>query len=141
MPEQPTVKRATLDVIWSVVVGSAKVAAVLLGLLVTWNLILAPKFGSGVTETAEEATMWSDLHNLAYAQDVYFADSGSFGASLHELNFQASRGVTIDMTLGADSAWSALASHTDVTMRCAMFIGSIKPPLPAIQEGKAVCRE
>ena len=52
MQEQPTVKRATLEVLWSILVGGAKVVAVLLGLLVTWNLTLGPKFGSGVTETA-----------------------------------------------------------------------------------------
>lgn len=141
MQEPSTVKRATLEVIWSVVVGSAKVVAVLLGLVVTWILILGPKFGSGVTETAYEAAMWSDLRNLAYAQDVYFADFGSFGASLQELNFQSSLGVTIKMTVGADSAWSASASYTNVPMQCAIFIGSIEPPIPGIEEGKAVCHD
>ena len=141
MGELSTVKRATLGVIWSLVVDSAKVVAVLLGLAFTWILIIGPKFGSGVTETAYEAAMWSDLRNLAYAQDVHFADFGSFGASLQELNFQPSLGVTIKLTVGTDSAWSASASYTDVPMQCAIFIGSIEPPIPGIEEGKAVCHD
>ena len=78
---------------------------------------------------------------MVTAQEAYFADFGSFGASVHEVNFQPSLGVTIDVILGADSAWSASAGHTDFPTQCAIFIGSIEPPIPGVEEGKAVCHD
>ncbi len=140
MQEPPTLKGAAHELTRSFLVSTAKVAAVLLGVGFTFMLFFTPACACG-GDQAYKAAMKSDLRNLVTAQEAYFADFESYGASLSELNYSASAGVTVQLTLVADSAWSASAGHKRVPVQCTIFMGDIEPPVPDAEEGQPTCHD
>lgn len=141
MPETPTVKRAASDVVRSVLVGTAQLVAALLAIVVTIMALGRPVGPLTARDRAYEAAVRGDLWGLERAQDAYFADSGSYGASLAELNFTASENVTIRLSLAGDSAWSAFGTHTRIPVRCTIFVGDIEPPIAGAEEHYPTCEE
>ena len=142
MSQEPrSLKTAALKVLWSVLASTARVAAVFLVLGVTfvWFFGRACACGSVDRDKAYQAAMRSDLRNLASAQEIYFADSVRYAASLHELDFTASDLVTVTLTLTSDSAWSASASHPGTSAECTIFIGNVEPAVPDAEERSPTC--
>ena len=140
MQEPPTEKPAGSDVVRSVLVGTAQLLAVFAAIVVT-IIVLGSPAGPSTRDRAYEAAIKSDLQYLERAQSDYFADSGSYGASLAELNFTASENVTIQLTLAGDSAWSAFGTHTSIPARCTIFVGNIEPPIAGAEERYPTCEE
>ena len=140
MPETPPAKPAASSAARSVLVSTAQLVAALLAIVVT-IMVLGRPAGPSMRDRAYEAAVRSDLQGLEMAQDAYFADSGSYGASLAELNFTASENVTIQVTLAGDSAWSAFGTHTRIPARCTIFVGDIEPPIPGAEERYPTCEK
>ncbi len=141
MQEPRTLKSTALEVAWSALTVTAKMAAVLFGVGIPVMLVFFPACGCN-NDSRAKAYRWamiSDLRNLAAAQEIYFSDSLRYAASLPELDFTASTYITVELTPTSDSAWSASASHTQILMQCTIFIGNIEPPVPEAEEGEPSC--
>ncbi len=81
--------------------------------------IAIPNFNSA-REDAYVSTMKADLHQLRYAQELYFVEpDGQYASTLAELgsSFQASANVTVTLS-GGGNDWSATASHTGTAIEC-----------------------
>jgi hypothetical protein len=141
MQEPPTEKGTGSDVARSVLVGTAQVLAVLGAIVVTIMLLGRPVGPLTARDRAYEAAMKSDLGYLEDAQDKYFADFESYGATLAELDFTASENINIQLTLAGDSAWTASTTHTRLALRCAIFVGNIEPPVPDAEVGVPSCHD
>ena len=102
------------------------IVIVIIGILAA---IAIPKF-SKTREKAMVKAMTSDLRNLATQEELYFgvpANSYTYGDEgvMIPTYFNPSNGVTIDITAGVSTGWSAIASHTGLPgVNCAIGIGS-----------------
>lgn len=82
-------------------------------------------------EGAYLASMKSDLRNLMTAQEVYFADHGTFAGSLEafgENQYMTSTGVSIVIEEATAGGWRAIATHSRTSKPCGMFVGDVAPP-------------
>ena len=87
------------------------------------------------------ASIKSDLHNLATAQEGYFYESQTYTTSLPTLKLVPSPGVTITVVEASTSGWSAKATHPGSSpLTCAIFYGAATPVAPATVEGTVACR-
>jgi type IV pilus assembly protein PilA len=87
------------------------------------------------------ASIKSDLHNLATAQEGHFYEAQTYTTSLPTLKLQPSPGVTITIVEATGSGWSATATHPGSSpLTCAIFYGSAAPIAPATTEGTVACR-
>lgn len=87
------------------------IVVIIIGILAA---IALPKFAN-TKEKAAIGTMKGDLRNLATAQEAYFSDHNSYGASLATLQvdpygYRYSGQNTVAITSGTGRAWSASAS-------------------------------
>jgi len=116
----------------------------LVELLITMALmaILAAIVTKAVTRktAAAQAVLKSDLRNMATAQEAYFSDHFVYAETTDQLDFQASRSVSVELRADA-TAWAARASHElNPDYKCALFVGeSIEPFSPSVEEGKINC--
>ena len=87
------------------------------------------------------AVMKSDLHQLAVAQEAYFADHGTYASAASQLEFQLSPQITLSLR-GNPQGWSARTEHNlKEDHRCAVFIGDgVSPYSPATEEGRIACQ-
>lgn len=139
MPEPRTLTDATLEVAGSALAAIAKLAVLVLVVGIPVVLFVGPSCACSTKADAYRAAMKSDLKYLVTAQEIYFADSLRYGASLLDLDYTASVGVTVELLVAADSAWSASARHPGVSTQCAIFVGKIEPPVPDAEEGEVIC--
>ena len=114
------------------------IVVVIIGILAA---IAIPKFEATKVQ-ARLAEMKSDLHNLATAQESYTADNyvyyaGAVPSAL--LLYRPSAGISISITEATGGGWSAVASSTETTRTCALFVGSAAPVAPASLEGQIAC--
>ncbi len=108
------------------------------------SVIAMPRFVNTKSQ-AYRATMQSDLHNLATAQEAYLVDWNSYyGGPLPnsaQINFRPSLGVTVDMAGLVPFGWSAISTHTALTgWTCAIYMGAASPVAPAVREGEIACQ-
>jgi len=95
-------------------------------------------------ERVYEASVRSDLKNLASQQEIYWSDNETFSADLKALGFVASNGVRLTVVAGPDS-WSARATHDALgnEMQCAIYWGETPPVELGFDEdavaGEIVC--
>ncbi|MCZ6916523.1 MAG: hypothetical protein O7I93_07090 [Gemmatimonadetes bacterium] len=141
MSQERTWITVALEVASSAFAVTVKMAAVLVGVVVTAVLFVGPACSCSTKASAYRAAIKSDLRNLVAAQEIYFSDSLRYAASLPELDFTASTYVTVELTLTSDSAWSASASHKGTPTQCTIFIGNIKPPVADGVEGEPGCHD
>ncbi len=88
-------------------------------------------------------TLRSDLRNFVTAQEIYFADHSTYASSLREMGeiYRPSPGVTLVLLTSSDMGHSEIAIDERVPgLVCAMYIGSVPPPLGSGQQGEPVCR-
>ena len=114
------------------------IVVVIIGLL---SGMAIPKFAATKTQ-ARLAEMRSDLHNLATAQEAYTSDNNAYYAGAVPsavLLYSPSSSISITITEGTASGWGAIASSTQTTRTCALFIGNAAPPSPATVEGQIAC--
>ena len=114
------------------------IVVVIIGILAA---IAIPKFEATKVQ-ARLAEMKSDLHNLATAQESYTADNYVYYAGAvpsATLLYRPSTGISISITEATGAGWSAVASSTETTRTCALFIGNAAPVAPASLEGQIKC--
>jgi type IV pilus assembly protein PilA len=97
------------------------IVVVIIGILAA---IAIPKFAN-TKEKAYLAAMKSDLRNLATAQEAYLSDFAAYSPDEADLAFNASTGVTIDVTAAyGGKGWEATATHTATGKDCAIAVGT-----------------
>ena len=115
------------------------IVVVIIGILAA---IAIPKF-SNTKEKAFLSKMRSDLRNFATAQESYAADNYTYyGGAVPNaaLTYNPSASVTITITQATPSGWGAVAAApTGTTRTCALYMGNVAPPPPAVSEGLIAC--
>jgi len=112
------------------------IVVVIIGILAAFAI---PKFAN-TKQKAYVAQMKSDLKNLSTAEEAFFYDSTFYTTSLAALNnFNASTGVTLNVTEASPMGWSARAIHAQTARQCALFQGNAAPVAPATIEGRITC--
>jgi prepilin-type N-terminal cleavage/methylation domain-containing protein len=119
------------------------IVIVIIGILAA---IAIPKF-SKTREKAYFKAMMSDLRNLEASQEIYYsvpANSYSYASTLANLgsDYNPSQGVTVNITAGANTGWSATASHAALAAAsqfCAIYVGSAASVAPAQTPGIVTC--
>jgi type IV pilus assembly protein PilA len=104
------------------------IVVVIIGILAA---IAIPKFAN-TKEKAYLAAMKSDLRNLATAQEAYLSDYANYADDEANLAFNASTGVTIDVSAAfGGKGWEATATHTATGKTCAIAVGTDDASPPA----------
>ena len=101
------------------------IVVVIIGILAA---IAIPKF-SNTKQKAYEASMRSDLRNLAAVMESYFSDNNSTYPPTYSAigtAFKTSSGVTIILGGVTGSAWRATATHTMSPKRCKLAYGTTR---------------
>jgi type IV pilus assembly protein PilA len=112
------------------------VVVVIIGLLAS---IAIPKF-SNTKEKAHIASMKSDLHNLATAEEAFFYDSAKYTLTFAQLNgYTPTVGVTITINEATAQGWSATAISVSTARACYLFSGTAVPVGSATLEGNISC--
>jgi type IV pilus assembly protein PilA len=109
------------------------IVVVIIGILAA---IAIPKFAN-TKARANEATMKSDLKNLATAIESYYTDNDSVYPSSTTVlgsTYRSSTGVTIVLGTATASSWSATATHFGSTKTCSLSYGGT-----ASNDGIVVC--
>ncbi len=80
-----------------------------------------------------QATMLSDLRNLAVSEESYWSSVDTYTNDIAALNFAPSPYVTISFAEADSVGWSAKATHANDTTTCAVYYGraAILPPATA----------
>jgi hypothetical protein len=106
-------------------------------------IIAIPKFGCacGSKTTAYVAQMKSDLRNLVYAEESYFADSAHYTTNLAAMHMRMSSGVNAPaIVLQGKAGWTATVTHSQVVDEaCAIAVGGKNPIDDAKPEGEVAC--
>ncbi len=114
------------------------VVIVVVGILAT---IAVPRF-MNTRYDAFRATTQADLRNLQAVQEIYSQGGNGFSDDLGVLNFEASRGVSIDITEVTLTGWAAVASHSGFpSVECGIYVGTASPANggPATTQGVVTC--
>jgi prepilin-type N-terminal cleavage/methylation domain-containing protein len=112
------------------------IVVVIIGILVA---IAVPKFNN-TKEKAFVASMKSDLHNLATAEEAFFYDSSHYTTNFALMNnFIPSAGVTLTVNSATASGWSATTTSTFTARACYLFAGTGPPVGTATIEGLITC--
>jgi len=113
------------------------IVVVIIGILAA---IAVPRYNNTKGKTFA-ASMKSDLHNLATAQEGHFYETQAYSGSLATLKLKPSPGVSITIVESTPSGWSATATHGGASpMTCGIFYGNAAPVAPAAAEGIVSCR-
>ena len=119
------------------------IVVVIIGILAA---VAIPKFAS-TKEKAYLASMKSDLRNLATTQEGYFADNTAYfsgtgtnrGSTQSAVQgFVPSAGVQVVASATGGTGWSAIASHSQTSKTCSIFIG-VSAVSPATVDGEPKC--
>jgi type IV pilus assembly protein PilA len=98
------------------------IVVVIIGILAA---IAIPKFAN-TKARANEASMKSDLRNLASAIESYYTDNANaYPTSIAALGttYRATTGVTITLGTVTLSSWAATATHLGSVKTCALSYG------------------
>ena len=114
------------------------IVVVIIGLLAA---IAIPKF-SNTKGKAVVASMRSDLHNLASAEESFWAENQTYyngPGPAGVLPFQPTAGVTVTIVSGTVSGWSAQATSPQTPQTCVVFYGAAPAIPPATADGAVAC--
>jgi prepilin-type N-terminal cleavage/methylation domain-containing protein len=115
------------------------IVVVIIGILAA---IAIPKFAN-TKEKAVVASMKSDLHNLAGAEEAYWVENRTYYGGVIPtavLQYNVSSGVLIVVVTATDAGWSARATALPLTtMQCSIFYGTTPPLPPATADGAVAC--
>jgi len=114
------------------------IVVVIIGILAT---IAIPKFAN-TKGKAIQASMVSDLRNIASAQEGYFYEKSTYTTTLADLSFTPSTNVTITITSADGAGWAGVATSPLLPGRtCGLFMGTVlAPTAPAVNEGQVRCQ-
>jgi type IV pilus assembly protein PilA len=111
---------------------------VVIGLLAS---IAIPKFAN-TKGKAVVASMRSDLHNLAAAEESYWAENQTYyngPIPAAALPYTPTVGVTITIVSATVSGWSAQATSPQTPQSCVVFYGAAPAIPPATADGAVAC--
>jgi prepilin-type N-terminal cleavage/methylation domain-containing protein len=112
------------------------IVVVIIGILAA---IAIPKFAN-TKEKAYVAAMKSDLRNLVTAQEGYFADNVTYTATIANLSYNTSAGVTVTLGTALGTGWNATSKHTGTTKTCGIYAGGgTGVPISGQNEGEPKC--
>jgi prepilin-type N-terminal cleavage/methylation domain-containing protein len=111
------------------------IVVVIIGILAA---IAIPKFAN-TKEKAYVSAMKSDLRNLAAAEEAYFADNLTYTATITNLDFNDSQGVTVSVDAASGTGWTASSTHTGTLTDCELYYGTGQSPSTAQNEGVVEC--
>ena len=111
------------------------IVVVIIGILAA---IAIPKFSS-TREKAYISAMKSDLRNLSNQEELYYADNYTYSTSNTDVELVESDRVTVTITEGATTGWSATSSHTSTGVTCAIYYGDAAAVAPASDKGVVEC--
>lgn len=112
------------------------IVVVILGILAS---IAIPAFRNS-TGRSFNATVKSDLRNLATAQESYFYDHGEYALNIALLDYTPSLNVSATIAEATAAGWSATMTHPQaIPATCALFFGNAAPLAPATAEGTLGC--
>ena len=77
------------------------------------------------------------LRMVVMAQEMYFAEHGTYSQSRHTLSWDPPDGISLDIIFAYNRGWSAVATHEDLPRICGMAVGTPTPP--GWNEGEARC--
>ncbi len=113
------------------------IVVVIIGILAA---IAIPKFNN-TKGKANAAALRSDLRNLASAQEAYFYEHAAYADAVGRLKMNSSPGVILTIVSATASGWSATVTHPQsFPLTCAIFMGAVTAPTPAIAEGLVACQ-
>jgi prepilin-type N-terminal cleavage/methylation domain-containing protein len=104
-------------------------------------LIAIPRFRSA-RHRAFEASLKSDLKNLATQQELFYRDANLYSADRTALGVSESEGVTITINEASNVGWSAQAEHVGLPEeKCGIYSGKAAPAGgdPATGRGRVEC--
>lgn len=104
-------------------------------------LIAIPRFRSA-QEKAWQASLKSDLKNLANSQELFYRDNTSYGSDLQAMGAETSDGVTVTINEANNVGWSATAVHEAMPdEKCGIYQGDADPAGgdPATSSGVVTC--
>ena len=110
------------------------IVVVIIGILVA---IATPKF-SNTKEKALEATMKSDLRNMAATEEGYYTNNEIYTTNLANMNFTPSEGVVATVTDAKVTGWAANTSHPATTRTCEVGFGS--DSIAGVGDGVILCQ-
>ena len=138
----PTFRSAVVALLDSLLLSTAKVGAVVVGVGLLLTFIFVPRMcGCSPKWKAYVAAMKSDLRYLASAEEAYYADHKTYVASESDLGYASSVGVSIHINQATADGWWGSAIHSGTTMQCAIFVGDVEPPASDAQLGAPYCWE
>jgi type IV pilus assembly protein PilA len=114
------------------------IVVVIIGILAA---IAIPKFANTKAK-AYVTAMKSDLRNLVTAEEAFFADSSSYTATLANLKFQSSTGVSSPAIVTGAGYWTATVTHSQLpaTQPCGVSINTTNPTIATASEGEPACK-
>jgi prepilin-type N-terminal cleavage/methylation domain-containing protein len=115
------------------------IVVVIIGILAA---IAIPKFANTKSK-AYITAMKSDLRNLVTAEEAFFADSSKYTATVTDLKFQSSTGVTTPaINIPVSGSWTATVSHTQLPTGpfCGVAINTSNPTVTTAAEGEPACK-
>ena len=101
--------------------------------------ICSPPMSGCTKEKAYIAAMKSDLRNLMSAQEQHRAEQGSYAASLSDVDFSTSSGVTISIGEVSRAGWNAWAIHGGTRAWCGVFVGNARLYAKVAEAGVPAC--
>ncbi len=137
----PTFRSAVIDLLGSLLLSTAKVGAVVVGVGLLLSIFVRSTCGCSPKWKAYVAAMKSDLRYLASAEEAYYADHETYVASESDLDYTSSLGVSIHINQATADGWWGSAIHSGTTMRCEIFVGDVEPPASDAQLGAPYCWE
>jgi prepilin-type N-terminal cleavage/methylation domain-containing protein len=113
------------------------IVVVIIGILAA---IAIPKFANTKSK-AYITAMKSDLRNLVTAEEAFFSDSSKYTATVSDLKFNSSTGVsTPNISTGA-GYWTATVTHSQlVGTSCGIGVNTTNPVNSGAAEGEPSCK-
>jgi prepilin-type N-terminal cleavage/methylation domain-containing protein len=104
-------------------------------------LIAIPRFRTA-QEKAWQASLRSDLKNLANSQELFYRDGNLYASDLSMIGTETSDGVTVTIHEASNVGWSATAEHQAMPgEKCGIFQGKADASggEPATSRGVVTC--
>jgi prepilin-type N-terminal cleavage/methylation domain-containing protein len=114
------------------------IVVIVIGILA---LIAIPRYRDA-RHRAFEATLKSDLKNLANQQELHYRDANRYASSMSMLEAAESKGVTITINEATNEGWAAIAVHQGLSdQQCGIYSGKADPAGadPADRPGIVTC--
>lgn len=84
-------------------------------------------------------TLITDLRNLAGTQEQHWTSEFEYSSDFSILKYHHSAMTTVTVIEATEHGWSAVATHMDLPISCAVFFGNAAAVAPAVDSGAITC--